>query len=174
MQDKINRQPSSLTQETEQLLNQQIAIEAKASAGYLAMASWCDVHGYKNAADFLYAQSTEEREHMLKLVHYINNVGGHALQPEITNIQQSFQSLQAVFEIAFTRETQVTQSIHHLVEHCWNQKDLATFNFLQWYVAEQIEEENIARQILELFDVIGKEGIGLYMIDKEIGSFKRS
>jgi ferritin len=172
MQEMSNRPTSALHSETEQLLNHQIAIEGQASAAYLAMASWCDVRGYKQSANFLYAQSNEEREHMLKLVHYVNNLGGHALQPEIIGIQRSFQSLREVFEIAFNREISVTKSIHRLVEHCWNQKDLATYHFLQWYVGEQIEEEITARKILELFDVIGEAGIGLYMIDKEIGALK--
>ena len=173
MQEIISRHRNSLTQETEQLLNQQIAMEAKASASYLAMASWCEVKGYKYAAEFLYAQSAEEREHMLKLVHYINDVGGHALHPEITDIQHSFQSLREIFELAFMREIGVTQAIHRLVEHCWNYKDLATFNFLQWFVAEQIEEETTCRDILDLFDVIGEAGVGLHMIDKEIGGLKK-
>jgi ferritin len=169
MQELNNSPQSTLSQETEQLLNQQVAIEAKASAAYLAMASWCDVKGYKQSADLLYKQSTEERDHMLKLVHYINDIGGHALQPEIVAIQNSFQSLREVFEIAFSQELRVTQAIHHLVEHCWNQKDLKTYYFLQWYVAEQTEEELRVRRILQLFDSIGEVGIGLYMIDKEIG-----
>lgn len=174
MQEIISRRHNSLTQDTEQLLNQQIAMEAKASAGYLAMASWCEVKGYKYAAEFLYAQSAEERAHMFKLVHYINDVGGHALHPEITDIQHSFQSLREVFELAFMREIGVTQAIHKLVEHCWSHKDLATFTFLQWFVAEQIEEEATCRKILDLFDVIGEAGVGLYLIEKEIGGLKKA
>jgi ferritin len=174
MQEIISRHHNSLTQDTEQLLNQQIAMEAKASAGYLAMASWCAVKGYKYAAEFLYAQSAEERAHMFKLVHYINDAGGHALHPEITDIQHGFQSLREVFELAFMRELGVTQAIHKLVEHCWSHKDLATFTFLQWFVAEQIEEEATCRKILDLFDVIGEAGVGLYLIEKEIGGLKKA
>ena len=120
------------------------------------------------AAEFLYHHAEEEKEHMLKLFHYINDVGGHAMHPEITGIQHTFKSFRQVFELAFTHEIRVTQSIHQLVDHCLAVKDFSTFNFLQWFVAEQIEEEVVTRRAVELFDVIGEEGIGRYTIDKAL------
>ena len=169
---EVNKLKCALNKKSEQLLNQQVAMEENSSAGYLVMASWCDVKGYKHAAKFLYDQAEEERAHMLKLFHYINDVGGHALQSDITGIQHTFQSLREVFELTLAQEVKVSQAIHRLVDHCLTSKDFATFNFLQWFVAEQIEEETTARRILELFDIIGEAGVGLYMIDKEIGSLK--
>jgi len=168
----IQRPTACLKQGTEVLLNQQVVMEGKASAAYLAMASWCDIKGYKHSADFLYEQAEEEREHMLKIFHYINDAGGRAFQPEITGIQQEFTSLREIFELVLQQEIKVTHAIHRMVAHCWDNQDLATFNFLQWFVNEQIEEEVTARKILDLFDVIGEAGIGLYMIDKEIGALK--
>lgn len=162
----------SLGQETEYLLNQQMSMEAKSSAHYLAMASWCDAQGYKHAADFLYHHAEEEREHMLKLLHYINDVGGHAVQSDITEIQNTFDSFRQVFDLAFKHEIKVTQSIHRLVDHCLSVKDFSTFHFLQWFVAEQIEEEILTRRAVELFDLIKEEGIGRYTIDKAIGKLK--
>ena len=165
--DQIQR---SLSQATEQLLNKQVGVEGRSSAHYLAMASWCDTQGYKSAAAFLYHHAEEETQHMLKLFHYINDAGGHALPPEITEIQHTFKSFRQVFELACLHEAKVTQAIHQLVDHCLTVKDFATFNFLQWFVAEQIEEEVLTRRALELFDVIGEEGIGHYTIDKELGA----
>ena len=109
---------------------------------------------------------------MLKLFHYINDAGGHALHPDITDITHSFQSFRQIFELTFAQETKVTQSIHQLVEHCWTSKDFSTFNFLQWFLTEQIEEEALTRRAIELFDVIGEEGIGLYTIDQALGQLK--
>ena len=169
-----NRLQCALSKETEQLLNQQVAMESSSSAHYLSMASWCDTKGYKNAATFLYYHAEEERGHMLKLLHYINDVGGHALPPEITGIQSTFESFRKVFELALAHEVKVTQAIHHLVEHCFSVKDFSTYNFLQWFVAEQVEEEVLTRRVVELFDIIGEEGIGRYTIDKEIGELKNS
>lgn len=158
----------SLLKETEKLLNKQIEMEGKSSAHYLSMASWCDMKGYENSAEFLYDHSEEERMHMLKLIRYVNEAGGHAYQPEITGIQHSFNSLREVFEQILEHEIAVTKSINQLADHCFSVKDYATFNFLQWYVTEQREEETLARRALELFDIIGEEGIGLWTIDQEI------
>lgn len=162
----------SISTETEAMLNKQIMMEAQASAHYLSMASWCDVQGYSNSAKFLYGHADEERMHMMKLFHYINDAGGHALQPEITGLKHSYDSLRQVFQMILEHELKVTQSINEIVEHCYNVKDFATLNFMQWYVSEQREEEMLSRRALELFDIIGEEGIGLWTIDQEIGKLE--
>ncbi len=159
----------SLLDETEELLNKQVELEAVSSAIYLSMASWCEIKGYENSSKFLYDHTEEEKMHMMKIFRYINEAGGHALQPEITGIPNDFSSLRAVFEEVLNHEIFITKSIHSLVDHCQSKKDFTTFNFLQWYVTEQREEEILARRILELFDIIGEEGLGLWTIDQEIG-----
>jgi len=164
----------SISTETEAMLNNQIMMEAQASAHYLSMASWCDVQGYSNSAKFLYGHADEERMHMMKLFHYINDAGGHALQPEITGLQHSYESLRQVFQLILEHELKVTQSINEIVEHCYNVKDFASLNFMQWYVSEQREEEMLSRRALELFDIIGEEGIGLWTIDQEIGKLEEA
>ncbi|MBL7858400.1 MAG: ferritin [Cyclobacteriaceae bacterium] len=162
----------SLTKETEDLLNKQIVMEGKSSAAYLSMASWCETQGFEVSAQFLYTHSEEERMHMLKLFRYINAAGGHALQPEISNIKQQFTSLREVFEMVLHHELEVTKSINSIVDHCFQIKDFATFNFLQWFVMEQREEETLARRAVEIFNLIGEEGVGLWMIDQEIGKLE--
>lgn len=162
----------SISNETEKLLNQQIVMEGKSSAAYLSMASWCQTKGFDTSAAFLYKHSEEERMHMLKLIHYVNDAGGHALQPEITGIKHTFGSLKEVFDDVLHHELEVTKSINNLVDHCFTEKDFATFNFLQWYVMEQREEETLARRAVDLFSLIGIEGVGLWMIDQEIGKLE--
>ncbi len=164
----------SLTQETEDLLNKQIAMEASSSAAYLSMASWCEMTGYENSAQFLYMHSDEERGHMLKLFHYVNEAGGHSLQPEITGIKHNYNSLREVFETILEHEIAVTNSINEIVNHCYQIKDFTTMNFLNWFVEEQREEETIARRAVELFDLIGEDGVGLWTIDKAILSLGES
>jgi ferritin len=109
---------------------------------------------------------------MLKLFHYINDAGGHALQPEISGIRQVFNTLREVFELILEHEIAVTRSINNLVDHCFTSKDFATFSFLQWYVTEQREEETLARRAVELFDIIGEDGVGLWTIEQEIGKLE--
>lgn len=162
----------SITPETEKLLNQQIVMEGKSSAAYLSMASWCQTKGFDTSASFLYKHSEEERMHMLKLFRYVNAAGGHALQPEIKDIKHTFKNLREVFNEVLNHELEVTKSINSLVDHCFLIKDFASFNFLQWYVMEQREEETLARRAVEIFDLIGEDGVGLWMIDQEVGKLE--
>ena len=160
---------TSLLPDTEKKLNKQISLEGFSSQYYLAFASWAEREGYENAARFLYSHSDEERMHMMKIFNYVNKSGGYALAPEITGIEHEFESLREVFESILAHEITVTKSINDLVDFAFKVKDYATFQFLQWYVAEQREEEELFRRVLEVFEIIGEEGQGLWMIDQEIG-----
>ena len=157
-----------LSKNVEKALNGQIALEAYASSSYLAMASWSEGNGLRGSAEFFYAQSAEEREHMLRLVKYVNEASGHAHIPAIKEPPCSYKSLNETFEIALQQEKNVTESINKLVELCFNSKDYASFNFLQWYVAEQHEEESLFMNILDLFKISGAEPKNLLLVDKEI------
>ena len=160
---------TSLISEVEEKLNAQVKMEGVSSQFYLAAASWCEREGYEKAANFLYGHSEEERMHMLKLIKYINVSGGYALAPEIVGLKYEFGTLRQVFEEVLEHEIKVTNSINDLVDFSFKVKDYASFQFLQWYVAEQREEEELARRVIEIFDIIGEEGQGLWFIDQEIG-----
>lgn len=162
------RLKTSLKEEIEVLLNAQIKMEAEASATYLAMAAWCDDQGLDHSAQFFEAQSGEEREHMLKLFKYVSDRGGRAISPEVVNVPRDFESFRSVFELTLEQEMDVTHSINNIADRCMKEKDYVTFNFLQWFLNEQIEEEYVARRILELFDVIGEAGTGRWEIDKHV------
>ena len=163
------RQRTSLKEQIEILLNNQVKMEAEASAKYLAMASWCDRNGFKNSAAYFLRQSEEERGHMMKIFRYVMTVGGTAVSPAVAEVPQEFPTFRSVFEAALQGEISVTHSINRIVTAARAEEDYATENFLQWFVNEQIEEEDNARRALELFDVIGEEGTGRYQIDKAIG-----
>ena len=158
-----------ISKKVEALLNQQIQQEGYASYFYLGMASWCDFNGLEGCSKFLYGQSEEEREHMLKLFNYIIEAGGQALAPEIKKIPKDFKDVVNVFNLALKQEISNTKSINNLADVCLKEKDYSTFNFLQWYVAEQHEEEMLFKTILDKISIIGTEGQGLYLIDNEIG-----
>lgn len=163
------RKYTSLSEDVESKLNKQIKMEGLSSQFYLSCASWCHKEGYDQSAKFLYHHSEEERTHMLKIFHYVNNSGGHALAPELTEIRHDFNSLREIFEAVLEHEVAVTKSISKLVDACFETKDFLTFQFLQWFIAEQREEEELARRIIDLFNIIGEEGQGLWLIDQEIG-----
>jgi ferritin len=98
-----------------------------------------------------------ERMHMLKLVHYINDRSGHGVVPACPKPPKTFDSVPKIFEHILQHERQVTKEINNLVDACLKEKDYTTHNFLQWYVAEQIEEENLARQIIDKRNLIGND-----------------
>ncbi len=155
----------------EAALNHQIALEGYASQYYMAMASWCDREGFEGAAQFLHFQSEEEREHMLKIFHYLSEVDGFAITPAIEQPPLEFKNIQEVFSLVFEHEKKVTKSINDLVAICYKEHDYNTLNFLQWYVEEQREEENQARSILDKINLIGEGGQSKYYIDKELTKF---
>lgn len=171
MKDLV-RMRTSLTEEVENILNEQIKIEANSSAKYLGMASWCAEKGFEYSEKFFMNQSDEERGHMLKIFKYVNDMGGKAYSPEVALPRHDFSSLKEVFEAALEQEIGVSNAIHRIVDLCRKIKDYTTDNFMQWFIKEQLEEEFIARRQLQLFDIIGEQGAGLYMIDKKIASVK--
>lgn len=158
----------------EKALNEQISLEGYASNLYLSMASWCDAEGLNGSAAFMHRQSEEEREHMLRIFHYISEVDGVAITPGIKQPPLKFESIQKIFEEVYLHEQKVTKSINKLVELCYKEDDYTTLNFLQWYVEEQREEEALMRTILDKIKLIGEGPMTLYYIDKEINAVNKA
>jgi len=157
-----------LSENMQAALNKQIRIEAESSQIYLAMASYAENKGLEGVSQFMYDASDEERQHMLKLFKYVNERGGHAIVSELDGPALEFGSIKEMFETLFNHEVFVSQSINELVHISLEEKDYATHNFLQWYVAEQIEEEAQARTILDKINLIGDDKGGLYLFDNDI------
>ncbi len=157
-----------LSKKIEEALNGQIKIEAESSQVYLAMASWAETKGLEGVALFMYAHSDEERMHMLKMVKFINERGGHAKISALSAPPVSFGSFKEMFQTLFDHEVMVSEKINDLVDITLNEKDYATHNFLQWYVSEQIEEEALARNILDKINLIGDDKGGLYLFDNDV------
>lgn len=158
-----------LSDNMKNLLNAQVALEAQSSQAYLAMASWAETQpGLDGVTAFFYRHSDEERMHMLKLIGYINERGGFAIVPPLEQPILTFPSLKNAFESLLKHEVHVSQSINNLVDAAMQEKDFATHNFLQWYVAEQIEEEQLARKLNDKLEMIGEDKSGLYLFDRDI------
>lgn len=149
-------------------LNKQIELEASSSQFYLAMASWAETQGLNGVSSFLYAHADEERMHMLKLIKFVNERGSHGVVPALKQPPVTFKSVKAVFETILSHEMKVTSEINKLVEITLKEKDYTTHNFLQWYVSEQIEEEALARNIVDKLKLIGDDKGGLYFFDRDL------
>jgi ferritin len=163
---------SVLNKRVEDILNKQVSLEANSSHLYLAMASWAEGVGYGGTAQFLYAHSDEERQHMLKLVKFINERGGAAIIPPLSVGDISFNSITEVFEKLLEHEISVTNSINEVVFVCLDEKDYTTHAFMQWYVSEQLEEEALARNILDKLKLIDGDKSGLYLFDRDLENLR--
>jgi len=157
-----------LNEKTLQALNKQISLEGNASASYLAMASWCEREGLNGCATFFYDQSAEERMHMMKIIHYVNEMDGHAVISAQEQPKGEYNSVQELFKAVYQQEKAVTSAIYELLSISTRENDHSTTLFLQWYVAEQREEEAQIRTILDKIKLIGTGGQSLYFIDQEV------
>ncbi|MFD0966278.1 non-heme ferritin [Seminibacterium arietis] len=151
-------------------LNEQINLEFYSSNVYLQMSSWCEQKGFAGAAAFLLRHADEEMQHMQKLFDYVNETGSMPKLGRIEAPKQQFKSLKEVFEITLEHEKFVTSKINELVEVTFAHKDYSTFNFLQWYVAEQHEEETLFNSIIDKFAVVGESGAALYYVDRDLAT----
>ena len=158
-----------LSKTMKEALNRQVLMEAQSSQAYLAMGSWAEIQpGLKGVTQFFFRHSDEERMHMLKLIHYINERGGFAVIPALEQPVLTFVSLKNAFEKLFEHEVKVSESINSLVDIALAEKDYATHNFLQWYVNEQMEEERLARDCNDKLELIGEDKSGLYLFDRDV------
>ncbi len=159
-----------LSKNMTQLLNKQINLEHYSSNLYLQMRSWCDANSLEGCAKFLQQHAEEEMQHMNRLFNYVNEAGSMALIGAIDEPKSDFKNVQDIFKLTYKHECLITKEINKLVKAASEEADFSTFNFLQWYVAEQHEEEHLFNAITDKIKMIGIEGKGLYFIDKEIGS----
>lgn len=155
-----------LSEKVTKILNEQIEKEGYSSHLYLAMASWAETNGFNGVADWLYAQSEEERMHMLKIVKYINERGGHAVIAQIKEPPVSYDNVKKLFDDVLKHEQYITNSINEIVALCIDEKDYTTHSWINWFVNEQIEEEASVNAIIDKLKLIGDGN--LYHFDNDI------
>jgi ferritin len=154
-------------------LNDHVNLEFYSSNLYLQMSSWCEARGLDGCAAFLRAHAKEEADHMERLFAYVNETGSMALIGEIKAPPTEFESVGELFQKVYDHECTITKEINGLVSAALKEEDYSTFNFLQWYVAEQHEEEHTFKLILDKIAIIGETGTGLFFIDRAVGEMLR-
>lgn len=137
-------------------LNEQIATEFAAAHGYLAMACSFEAMGLKFLAKRFLQQNDEEREHAMKVLRYIQQVGGSVRLSATPKPPQDYDAVDAVVRAALESELEVTKKINELVDLAISDNDHATKSFLQWFVDEQVEEVASMRELLGLVEMAGK------------------
>jgi ferritin len=154
-------------------LNEQINLEFFSSNLYLQMSAWCEDRGFEGAAEFLRAHAKEEMEHMQRLFTYVSETGAMPVLGAIEAPRTDFKSLGEVFSETYEHEKMITEKINKLAHAAFTAQDYSTFNFLQWYVAEQHEEEKLFKGILDKLELVGEDGKALFFIDKDLAAMAK-
>jgi len=157
-----------LSKKMEESLNEQVNAEMYSAYLYLSMSSFCESLNLAGFANWMRVQYQEEMSHALKIFDYINERGGHAMLKPIDGPETQWKDVTAVFTEVLSHEKHVSALINTLVDIAITEKDHATNNMLQWFVAEQVEEEANAEQLLQELKLIDGKGQGLLMLDREL------
>ncbi len=156
-----------LTNQMVKKLNDQLNLEFYSSNLYLQMSAWCDDQNFPSFGKFLRDHASEERQHMERLFDYVLDCGALALIGKIEAPESEYKSLLDVFRAAYQHELKITKEINELVDYALTQKDFSTFHFLQWYVAEQHEEEKLFKSIVDKLELVGENKRDLFFMDKD-------
>ncbi len=155
-----------LTKKLSDAFNEQIKAEMWSSNLYLQMAVYFKDVGLNGCATWMMKQTQEELEHAHKLIDYSIMRGGKVTIQQINIVPNEWENPQAIFEQVYKHECHVSELIDKLMDLAIEENDKATQDFLWWFVREQVEEEDSAKNILDKFNIYGVHG--LFCIDKEL------
>lgn len=158
-----------LEEPIEEALNEQINAELYSQYLYLSMAAFYADHGLPGFASWLRTQADEERAHAMRIYDFVLERDGRVTLDSIDSPPTEWEGPAAAFEDAYQHEVEISRMIDDLVALAREENDNATENMLQWFVAEQVEEEATAKDILDKLEYVGDDGPGLLMVDQELG-----
>ncbi|MFO7674996.1 MAG: ferritin [bacterium] len=154
----------------EEAFNEQLKHELESAYLYLAMAACFDDTGLTGMAGWMRAQAQEELTHAMRFYKHVAERGGRVHLFAMAEPRASWESALAAFEAAHKHEQFITGRINDLMKLSRVENDFASQGMLQWFVDEQIEEEDTARTIVDKLKLVGGNGNGLLMLDKELGA----
>ena len=141
------------------LMNAQVGNELGASNQYVQIASYFDGESLSKLAKFFYAQAEEEREHAMKFVHYLMDVGAQLTIATIPAAKADIGSAEQAFEMSLAWEQEVTSQINAMMDLAIQEKDYASQAFLQWFVTEQVEEVSTMENMLQVVRKAGEKNL---------------
>jgi len=150
----------------ENAINEQLNFEIESAHIYLAMAGYISTLGLDGFESWFMVQYEEELAHAKKFINYVNNRGGRVQIKGFIDPENEFKSLLSVMEISLGHEKEVTRRINNLMKIAHEVADYAAISFFQWYVDEQVEEEDNFFKLIEKIKLV--KDAGLYMLDKEV------
>ena len=159
-----------LSEKMQDALNAQINAEMWSAYLYLSMSMAAADKGLKGVANWFAIQFKEEQDHAQIFINYLLSRGGRVKLASIADVETEWDNALAMFEQTLEHEKKVTSLIHNLCAIAAEERDVATANRLNWFVDEQVEEEENARDIIDPLRMIGDDRLGLYMIDQELAT----
>jgi ferritin len=157
-----------IKEKVQEALNEQIKWEFYSAYLYLSMAAYFASVNLPGFANWMKVQAQEELVHAMKLFDFVNERGGKVTLAAVEAPPSEWDSPLAVFEATYEHEQIVTGRINALVDLAVAESDHATNQMLQWFVTEQVEEESSADEMVQKLKLVGKEGGGLFMLDREL------
>lgn len=154
----------------EAAINAQINAEMWSAYLYLSMSTYCQDAGFPGIANWFAIQFKEEQDHAMILLNYLQSRDGRVLLAPIDAVETEWASPLAAFEATLQHEQKVTSLINNLMALAVEEKDFALQTRLNWFVEEQVEEEENARDLIQKFRLIGDNGYGLYQLDQELAA----
>ncbi|MDD2425928.1 MAG: ferritin [Bacteroidales bacterium] len=154
----------------EEILNKQINAEFWSAYLYLSMSAYFESKNLPGFANWMKVQYQEEMSHAIKIFDYIHSRGGAVKLQPIAKVETEWKSPVDAFKDTYKHECEVTDMIHKCYEVALKEKDHATTNMLQWFIDEQVEEEDNAQRILDQLELIGDNGHGIFYLDKEMSA----
>lgn len=151
-------------------LNEQINAELWSAYLYLSMGMHFEAEGCKGLANWFKVQFKEEQAHAEIFMNYLNSRGGRVVLKPIAAVETKWESPLAAFEATLAHEQKVTAMINNLYALAMDEHDYATRGKLDWFVSEQVEEEETARDLVDRLKLIGNDGLALYTLDQEFGA----
>ncbi|MGA1933363.1 ferritin [Arcobacter sp. YIC-464] len=157
-----------ISKELQKSLIEQLNKEYHSAYIYLGMSAYCSKQGFNGASNWFLIQYQEEVAHGMKLFKYLEDQDVEIKLPKIEEVSVEYKSLLDVFKKSLAHEQKMTKNLNNLSDLAMKEKDHATYNLLQWYVTEQVEEEATVSAIIDHIKLVGDNGYGLYTIDKEL------
>ena len=151
-------------------INAQINAEFWSAYLYLAMSLDAEAKGYKGVANWFFIQFKEEQDHARIFMNYLNSVDAKVELLPIEPVPAAWDSVLDMYKQTLEHEKKVTSLIRNLADIALEDRDHAATNRLVWFIDEQVEEEESAREMIQAFEAVEGNKYGMYMLDKELAA----
>lgn len=158
-----------ISEQINEILNEQINKEFYSGYLYLSMSAHLKELGLYGFASWLKHQAKEEVEHGLKIFDYLIDCNSFVTLKQIHTPEFEFNGILSIFNCIYEHEKNITNSVMKVAEKAEEECDRMTLNFIDWFIGEQVEEEEAIKNIIKRLELFGEDKVALYLMDKELG-----